>query len=417
MDAKKKKRDILPELLAAASPETLRNLLRHLAASQIEVRRECLEYLNVHVPLSSEDRKVSDGEAVLLLWSELAPDLYELNEYGGGDYGMEDHVAGLLYEIQEKLDGKNIDSEYRQELLDEVLPYIESGNSGLDDQLYDVAYACCYEDADWRRLAEAFERMKGEWKISRARVIYRKIGDREKYLALRKLKMEFGADYHDLATFYWDEGEKEKAVAVAEQGLQKGQGRMDELRAFLADRARESGDRKRYLELQFAQTTDHLTIEKYRAFKKLCSHAEWETFEERILKRLDDAWDSEQLKIRMHRQEYEHAITILINGRYPVHAWDSGDELQAAKKLESHFPEEVLKFYMSGLGNLKANAVRSEYARKAKVMDRIRLLMVGVLNQEERWLDFAREVKLANLKRPAFQEEFATVIPGWRQIE
>jgi len=417
MDAKKKKRDILPELLTAASPETLRDLLRQLAASQIEVRRERLEYLKMHVPLSSEDRKVSDGEAALLLWSELAPELEGLNEYGGGDYEMVNHVADLLYEIQEKLSGKNIDLEYRQELLDELLPYIESGNAGLDDQLYDVAYACCYEDADWRRLAEAFEKMKGEWRISRARVIYRKIGDREKYLALRELKMEVGADYHDLATFYWDEGEKEKAVAVAEQGLQMGQGGMDELRAFLADRAKESGDRKRYLDLHFAQTTDHLTLEKYTAFKKLCSHAEWETFEGRILERLDDAWHTEQLKIRMHRQEYEHAITILIKGRYPIHAWDNGYELQAAKKLESYFPEEVLKFYMSGLGNLKTNAVRNEYARKAKVMDRIRLLIVGVLRQEERWLDLAREVKLANLKRPAFQEEFAAVIPGWRQIQ
>lgn len=417
MDAKKKKRDILPELLATASPETLRDLLRHLAAFQIEVRRECLEYLKMHVPLSPENRKVSDGEDVLLLWSELAPDLDELNEYGGGDYGMADHVAGLLYEIQEKLSGKNIALEYRQELLGELLPYIESGNAGLDDQLYEVAYACCYEDADWRRLAEAFEKMKGDWKIGRARVIYRKIGDREKYLALRKLKMEVGADYHDLATFYWDDGEKEKAVAVAEQGLQTGHGRMDELRAFLADRAKESGDRKRYLDLHFAQTADHLTLEKYTAFKELCSHAEWEAFEGRILERLDDAWHGEQLKIRMHRQEYEHAITILLNERYPIRAWDNGYELQAAKKLESYFPEEVLKFYMSGLGNLKANAVRKEYFRKAKVMDRIRLLIVGVLGQEERWLDLAREVKLANLKRPAFQEEFAAVIPGWRQIQ
>jgi hypothetical protein len=416
MGTKKKKRDILSELLAAASPETLRNLLHQLAASEIEVGRECLEYLKRHVPLSSEHKKMSDGEAVLLLWSELAPDLDELNEYGGGDDGTVDHVADLLYEIQEKLDGRNIDSEYRQELLDEVLPYIESGNAGLDDQLYAVAYACCYEDADWRRLAEELERMKGEWKIGRARAIYRKIGDREKYLVLRKLKMEVGADYHDLATFYWDEGEKEKAVAVAEQGLQKGQGRMDELRAFLADRARKSGDRKRYLDLQFAQTIDHLTLEKYRAFKKLCSHTEWETYEGRILKRLDDAWHSEQLKIRMHRQEYEHAITILIKGKYPVHAWEGGYELKAAKKLESYFPEEILKFYMSGLGNLRTNAVRNEYTRKAKVMDRIRLLLLGVLNQEDRWLDFARKVKLANLNRPAFQEEFAAVIPGWRQI-
>jgi hypothetical protein len=95
MDAKKKKRDILSEMLTAASPETLRNLLRQLAASQIEVRQECLEYLKRHVPLSSERKKMSDGEAVLLLWSELALDLEELNEYGGGDYGLVNHVADL----------------------------------------------------------------------------------------------------------------------------------------------------------------------------------------------------------------------------------------------------------------------------------------------------------------------------------
>jgi hypothetical protein len=152
MDAKKEKRDILPELLTAASPETLRDLLHQLAASQIEVHRECLEYLKRHVPLSSERKKMSDGEAVLLLWSELAADLEELNEYGGGDYEMVNHVTDLLYEIQNRLNEKNIDSEYRQELLNKVLPYIESGNAGLDDQLYDVAYACCYEDADWRQI-------------------------------------------------------------------------------------------------------------------------------------------------------------------------------------------------------------------------------------------------------------------------
>ena len=127
----------------------------------------------------------------------------------------------------------------------------------------------CYDDSDLRGLAEAFEVMQGDWKLSNARRIYRRLGDRDKYLELRADHMTYGADYHDLATFYWEAGEKEKALQVAEKGLRKGTGRMDELRQFVAGRAKKSGDRKKYLTLQFAQATDGLTLEKYKAFKKL----------------------------------------------------------------------------------------------------------------------------------------------------
>ena len=42
----------------------------------------------------------------------------------------------LLYEIQQALSRKKIEAGYRHQLLDNVLPYIESGNAGLDDNLY-----------------------------------------------------------------------------------------------------------------------------------------------------------------------------------------------------------------------------------------------------------------------------------------
>lgn len=181
----------------------------------------------------------------------------------------------------------------------------------MDDALYDLAYATCYDDNDLRFLAEAFEAMGGDWKIEHARRIYRKLGDRDKYLELRSVKMVYGADYYDLASFYWKAGEKRKAIRVAKQGLQKGEGRMDDLRQSLARRAKDSGKRDRYLELQFAQTVDHLTCTKYKAFRKLCTTAEWKVYEAKILARVKDAWASEQLRIRMHRKEYDKAVSVL----------------------------------------------------------------------------------------------------------
>lgn len=226
MAKKKKPSDPLTDLLAAAQPETLINLIAELAAGRPDVRRECFDFLKKNVSLTAEQKTRSEGEIAMALWWELYPDLEELDDCGGGDYGTEDHVASLMYDIQQKLGGKKIEEKIRWQLLDEVLPFIKSANAGLDDPLYDLAYAACYSDEDWRRLALALEAINKEWPTDHARRIYRKLGDREKYLELRRKKLVYGGDFHDLATFYWDEGSRMEALAVAEEGMKKGQGKI-----------------------------------------------------------------------------------------------------------------------------------------------------------------------------------------------
>lgn len=282
-------------------------------------------------PLPHNQKIQSEGEKLLTLWAELAPDLDELDAYGGGDYDTDFHVSSLLQEITRALSRKKIETTYRKQLLDKILPYIESGNAGLDDDLYDVAYAACYTDDDWRALAEAFETMGGDWKLDHARHIYRRLGNREKYLELRQRKLTTGTDYFDLADFHWKAGERQKAMDVAEAGLRQGKGRMDELRQFVAKRAKSAGNRERYLALQLDQAIDPLTCDKYKAFRKLCTAAEWKRYETKILAQLENAWETEQLLIRMHRKEYEEAVAVLTRSNYPLYAWDSDYELQTAR--------------------------------------------------------------------------------------
>ena len=235
MSAKKKtkRQDPLRQMLEGAEKKILVELIEDLALMMPEVRRESFEYLKKHVKLSPDQKETSEGESIFALWGELEPDLDELDEYGGGNYSLEDHVTDLLYEIQKKLKNK-VPFDYRRELINEVLPYIQSSNAGLDDELYGVVYAACYDNDDLRKLAIAFEAMKQDWPTDHARRIYKKIGDNKKYLKLRALKMEYGGDYHDLATFYWEQGEKENAIKTAKNGLKKGDGRLEELRQFLS---------------------------------------------------------------------------------------------------------------------------------------------------------------------------------------
>ena len=338
-------------MLETAPKAKLVDLIARVAASRPAVRHECLNYLNKHAALSHNQKIQSEGEILLTLWAELAPDLDELDACGGGDYEADFHVSSLLQKIAQTLSRKKTEAAYRQQLLDKVLPYIESGNAGLDDDLYDVAYAACYTNDDWWALAEAFETMGGDWKLDHARRIYRRLGSREKYL---------------------------------------------ELRQFVAKRAKSAGNRERYLALQFDQAIDHLTCDKYKAFRKLCTAAEWKRYEAKILAKLEKAWDTEQLRIRMHRKEYEDAVAILSRSRYP---------------------EAILKYYLSGLGNLKTNAPRKEYTRNAQVMKKVHHLLVDVLHDAPRWRDFAIKIKQNNIKRPAFQEEYAKAVPGWQALK
>ncbi len=293
---KNKSEDPLMRLVSAAEKDVLAGLILELAGREAEARRNCFEYLKKHVSLPMDEQGEAEGESLMALWMELEPDLSELNQYGGGDHRTEDHVGMLLYELAQELQKGKAPRDYRRQLLDEVIPYIKSGNAGMDDALYDVAYATCRDKEDWRHLAGSLEVIGKDWPQDHARRIYRQIGDYEDYLRLRVLSMKYGGDFHELATFYWERGEKQKALEVAKEGLKKGEGRMDELRSFLAKRARESGDRQAFLNLEFEQAIDHLSLEKYKAFEKVCKPEEWGRYEPLVLKHLDKAWESEKLK-------------------------------------------------------------------------------------------------------------------------
>ena len=417
MAKKRNKGDALTDLLGAAPHKVLSKLILELATEFPEVRRECFDFLKSQVSVSKALKSRSEGEAILALWSELAPDLDELDSYGGGDYGTQDLVAELLDQIRERIDTKNVDTEHRQEILNLVLPYIKSGNAGMDDMLYEVAYAACYDDDDLRSAKHRLlKQCPVSGKLGMHETYTAALGTEKNILSCVQSVWNLGRITTIWPLFIGIQMRRKKPFMSLRTAYVKHRGRMDELREFVAERAQGAGDRDKYMELQFAQTTDRLSLEKYKAFKKMCTHAEWKSFEPKVLGMLNNAWGTDRLKIRMHRREYDEALAILIKGRYPASTWEGEYEIKIAKKLEKRYPEEILKYYLSGLGNLNRNAQRKEYARKAKVMAKVRHVLVNVLGDQKRWVKFARKVKIENARRPAFQQEFATAVPGWQEL-
>ena len=203
--------DPLTGLICAADARILGELLRKVAAGRPDIKRECLEFLGQRLDLSPEiEADVAGGEA-LAMWEELEPDLSELDEYGGGDDEQQERVGNLLYRLTEKLQETRADRENRRDLLQNVLGYIRSGNAGVDDTLYEVAYAACYDDEDLAEFAVRLEELCKPWSDEHAMRIYRRLGDCVGYLALRHMHLKCGSDYHDLASYYAEQGDHEKA--------------------------------------------------------------------------------------------------------------------------------------------------------------------------------------------------------------
>ena len=139
-------------------------------------------------------------------------------------------------------------------------------------------------------------------------------------------------------------------------------------------------------------------------------------FEPRVLDAMKDAWKEEQLKIYMHRGEYDQAVGVLSAMRYPNVRFEGGEVLEIAAELEEQYPDRILAFYLSGLPRLNQNATRETYARWAKIVAKVRHMWVDVLKAPTKWDTFARQLKAANLRRSAFHEEFAKVVPGWNEL-
>jgi len=399
----------LDELLATADAATLGDLIRNLYEGRPDVQRKCLDFLRDRLLTTGQQAQEAASQSVLMLWTEIEPYVVE-------DRWEEEEVevAGLLEELAERLRGEEIPKAVRRSIVGDGVMYVES--TAYQDPLYGVLYAACYDDQDLRHLAGQLEGLARDWPQEHARRICRGLGDREKYLELRSRKMISGADYYDLVTFYQECGESERALTVAKEGLAKGQGRLGELRRFLSEHALRSGDRETYLRLQFEQAiVPRITVESYQTFRRLCTESEWAYWEPLALAAAANALPEERLQLHLVRGESEKAIAVLSALPYPWH-YDNSVVLSAAASLEKQFPEQVLAFYHNGLGDTTSAHSRNEYARKARVLLKMRHMWADVMGKPDVWEKFARNIKVQNHRRPALQEEFGRAIPDWKLL-
>jgi len=90
-----KTKDPLISMLQAASKDDLIHLIQEIMENDLSVRRVCINYLKDIVTVRKPVSKAAKSSEALTLWYEIEPELSELDEYGGGEYDLEDDVGDL----------------------------------------------------------------------------------------------------------------------------------------------------------------------------------------------------------------------------------------------------------------------------------------------------------------------------------
>ncbi|GAI04979.1 unnamed protein product, partial [marine sediment metagenome] len=123
------------------------------------------------------------------------------------------------------------------------------------------------------------------------------------------------------------------------------------------------------------------------------------------------------VKIYLYRKEYEKALRYFKSPYRSTYYYSGQSEVfSVAKELEVLYPEQILEFYKSSVGNLNVSTSRKIYTQNAVAVMRVRRVLVDIMKRIDEWKKYAVPIKSNNINRPAFQDEFSRVIPDWRSL-
>ena len=279
-DSANKNQVAIETVLAGKSDEQLKKLI-------LDISNRFPESCDFILRWQQSKGKIDvSAELAFELWGNAESIISQFNEYGGGPDEDEEEACEYINELCDLIPKLSWDT--RREIVDEMLVQYHYGNSGFDDLLTDTCHEMCKEQEELLYLAEKFMSFGGRWDKNRAMSIYSQLGADEKYLEIRTESLEYGNDYLELAQYYEQQGNIDKALIYAHQGLKKGEGALNGLVSYLFDYYESKNDTKQLESLKSFCETKNIHLEEIynRLFAYYKTADDYEKAKEYILKSL-----------------------------------------------------------------------------------------------------------------------------------
>ncbi|MFQ6033157.1 MAG: tetratricopeptide repeat protein, partial [Candidatus Zixiibacteriota bacterium] len=263
----------------------------------------------------------------------------------------------------------------------------------------------------------------------------------------------YGRDYWDLAEFFINKGESEKAVEVAEEGLSKGEGRLTELFEFLTNhyaKNRDTANLERIVQHALKKKSDEKTMldklfiyyesqndyEKakkvllqafeyvktagygqkaslythYNKMKQFLTGVDWKNIEPKIIAAIREKDLKGYLRICLDKGMKREVVDILLHPpkkQSMIGFWfeTEYDFDEFASRLKEEFPEDIIKYYWQKAYSYIKNGNRKTYRIATEYLAKVKQIYIDILEEESQWKRRFTDIKAEFKKRPAFLQE------------
>lgn len=406
----------LKKLIDKYDKKQLIDLVGYIVKSNEAGQQALLDYCQENS--TADNHMLIVNKQIRQHWNKAAAIIQEFDMYGGGSHSDEEDAYNELEEVVELIENNSTSWEIRKSVLDEMIKFVASDNSGFTDYLVDVAVIMCTNKEENMYLAKYLEKYGNSYYKKMAARIFLNNGEDEKFLESKKANLIYGSDYLELAQYYESHGDKGKAVKIVQTGLNKADGRLDEIYAYLFQYYRENHDEvsleKLYADAKKRKRDQDKIIELMHGYYK--EQNNYEKQKETLLELLkytresnllelyqdckqelteDDFSDNENeiLKIIKKRDLTTYFDVIFDKGEgrevleYLLHnkqyrSWGLDEGHYFSKRLVKEYPREIVEMYWKEIEFYVGLGKEKNYSYAVNILKEVREIM-----KDNKWTD------------------------------
>lgn len=221
-------------LIGKFDKKQLQELIGYIVSVNETAKEALLDYCEEkEADIETDNHALIIESKIRQYWKNAAEIIEEFDMYGGGPESDEDDAYGMLENMMKLLESNEVSWIIRKEILDQMLDFVASDNSGFTDYLMDIAVIMCTNKQENIYLADFLIKNANSYYQRLAAEIYLESGENQKFIESKKATLHYGSDYLELAAYYKKNGDKEMALKIVLEGLDKADGRLDEIYAYL----------------------------------------------------------------------------------------------------------------------------------------------------------------------------------------